>query len=232
MASCPLAAGRSSGGLAGDQVDRRRLLARAGRRPRRGRDRAQAHHRRAIHGELEHVADLLGRAGGAGQRPGAIAHDGEGGPARAAAAPLVALGGHPEIERLSLRNMELDLERDSKGIGNWHLQPRPTAGGVRRRKAVRSRSCARPRSKTARFCAAARTQARSPRSSLGVGAWKVSAPASRQRLLSRARWTACPPASRVGWSRPGSAFPARWRKRISTTSGSSSPTRRSPAAPT
>ena len=33
------------------------------------------------------------------------------------------LGGHPEIERLSLRNVELDLERDSKGIGNWHLQP-------------------------------------------------------------------------------------------------------------
>ncbi len=55
---------------------------------------------------------------------------------------------------------------------------------------------------------------------------------SQQRLLSRARWTACPPASRAGWSRPRKCFPARWRKPVSTTSGSSSATRRSPAAPT
>ena len=110
------------------------------------------------------------------------------------------LGGHPEIERLSLRNVELDLERDSKGIGNWHLQPSaPPPAESPEERAVRSRSCARPRSKTARFATAARTRARSPRSSSGVGAWKVSAPANQQRLLSRARWTACPPASRAGW---------------------------------
>ena len=32
------------------------------------------------------------------------------------------LGGHLEIDRLFLRDVELDLERDAGGIGNWHLR--------------------------------------------------------------------------------------------------------------
>ena len=32
------------------------------------------------------------------------------------------LGGNLEIDRLSLRDVVLDLERDAGGIGNWHLR--------------------------------------------------------------------------------------------------------------